>query len=318
MEMNEKTTNNVNKKSRKGIILTIIFAVVTPTIGGIGAGIVINKFFIGKSTNYDSINSDDLVDNTVAQTLNKYQAIVDSGEEVDYGNYFKAYEIFTIGYDLFARAENNMSFTVGMTDAGIVQQTIRGSSIKNGNLYFEESISKSSMVSLANRTYVLENDSINLYRGEALDKSLSKYKPEHYEYTLEEYTEEFGKTPKSPLIYIVNKSTVLAKTSSVTKNEDGSYTVKTSLNPVTGVYNYVKQMKNISNLGDYPSFDYVNLTLTTDENLLVKKLHIDEGYYAKMGAVGSDLTAKMDIAYYVNTDQKIPTINQLLAYPEEL
>ena len=75
-------------------------------------------------------------------------------------------------------------------------------------------------------------------------------------------------------------------------------------------------MKNISNLSDYPSFYYIKLTLNTDENLLVKTMHIEEQYFAKMGGIGTDITANMDITYKVDEKVMIPTIEESINYKE--
>ena len=50
----------------------------------------------------------------------------------------------------YKRIENSYSFGVGLADT-IVAQEVRSCCIKNGNVVFEESLSKSSMVGIAVR-----------------------------------------------------------------------------------------------------------------------------------------------------------------------
>ena len=50
-----KTIKNQMPKTRKGKIFGIIFGIVVPVVGGIAAGVIINRFFLGKEGNYDNI-----------------------------------------------------------------------------------------------------------------------------------------------------------------------------------------------------------------------------------------------------------------------
>lgn len=307
----ETFKNTIKPKTRLGLVLTIVFGVLTPVASGIAAGLIINKFFIGKRTDYSQYDNSDIKGaGDISSLMDHYQS-----NNEDYTTTYQPWEIFNVSFSLFSSYEYSSSITIGNADAGIVQQSIRNASIRYQDRYFEESISKSPMVSLSNRTYLNADSSIYLYKGEAEKADVGKYKKEHYEFTKEEYTEAYGKTPDRPSIYIVNKKTVNKKECTTTKTSDG-YTVYLSLKPETSVLDYIKQMKSISNLNDYPSFYYVNLTLNTDHNLLVKSMHIEEKYFAAMGGVGTDITAKMDITYEVGKETAIPKVDENIVYPE--
>ena len=102
----------------------------------------------------------------------------------------------------------------------------------------------------------------------------------------------------------------------MTKVEDG-YKVELELDNLYGVKNYVKQMKGISNLYQYPIFEYVHLTFELDSSLEIKFMHVKEKYYAKTSAVlGSDLEATMSIKFETDGDFKIPELNDVIEYPE--
>lgn len=301
----------IKPKTRKGLVLAIVFGVISPIIGGVAAGIVINKFFIGKRTDYSKYNADDIKEaNDVGLLMEKYKV-----DDTDYSLTYTPWEIFNVSFALFSSHEYSSSLTIGNADAGIVQQSIRNATIRNKDRYFEEALSKSSMVAVANRTYLNEDSSIYLYRGQTESATIAKYEKVHYEFTTEVYSEAFGKIPSRPSIYIVNKKTVIKKECSTIKNENG-YQVNLKLNPNTGVLDYVKQMKSISNLNDFPSFYYVNLTLYTDDQLLVKSMSIEEKYFAAMGGVGTDITARLDITYDVDIEKAIPKVDEVIVYPE--
>ena len=302
-------------KTKKGKILGIILGIGLPTLLGVAAGIVIGKFMINPTTDYGTVNESEITDNTFSKTLEKY-AYAKENEDVNYEDVLKPYEMINIAYHLYGEYEHTRSWTKGEVLAAIVTQSIRGCAIRDGNQYFEESLSKSSMVGVATRTYVKEDTSVDLYRGDIQSELKANWPDEHYEYTNEEYVNDFGKTPETPLIYIVSKKTVIANNSSVTK-DGNNYIVKVSLDPVKSVLKYVRQMKTISNLYEYPSFTSVDLTATLDQNLLIKTLEVKESYSAKINAIiGSSSDASLTITYEVGGDYKIPQYNEDLIYPE--
>ncbi len=301
-------------KTRKGKIFGIIFAVISPIALGVVGGVVYVKFFVAKTVDYSDVDADSLYVN-MDTVLAKYADSQTTGTPVEEA--LKSYEIVNLAYHNYVQYENSQSFTVGSAVAAIVNQSIRGCSIREGNQYFEESLSKSNLVGVAARMYQKEDGSIDLHRGEAIDSVTAKWGDEHYEYTNEEFINDFGKTPSTPLIYIVSKKTVLSGTDTVDKTDDG-YTIKMSLNPRKSVINYVKQMKSISNLYDYPAFNNVDLTFYINNDLLITKLHIEESYYAlKEANLGADTSANVNVYYAVNGGYKIPSLSDALTYPEE-
>ena len=311
--------NEIKPKTRKGKILTVVFGVVSPLVLGIAAGIVINKFILVETTNLDDINMDDARIDETEEAMKKYNALNKNGtvQVSDYTVHFNAAEMFAVAYARYSSYENSYSLTVGSTDASGIDQSIRAALIRNGDSYFEESLSKSSMVSLANRMYLDPDATLRFYEGKAVTETAGEYKPEHKLFTSEEYASIFGKTPARPSIYIVNSKTILEGTDKVNKTSTG-YTISVSLDTKTGVYDYMKQMKNISNLSGYPSFKYCNLTLYTDKDLLPTKLHVEEKYTAKLGIFGSTCAAKLDISYAVNTGNLIPDLSTPIEYPEAI
>ena len=309
----KQAVKNEMPKTRKGLIFGLIFGVATPITLGVVGGIVYTKFFMAKTVDYSDVNADSLYIN-MDNLLAKYEDVKKAG--TPYDEALTSYELVNIAYHNYTTYENSRSFTIGSAVAAIVDQSIRGCSIKEGNKYFEESLSKSNMVGVAARMYQKEDTSIDLHRGEVIDATTATWGNEHYEYTFDEFTADFGKTPSTPLIYIVSKKTVLSGTDKVEKTDNG-YKVSMSLHPKKSVINYVKQMKSISNLYDYPAFNNVDLVFHIDNDLLIKQLDINESYYAlKEANLGADTSGDVSVYYEVDGGFTVPSLNEPVVYPE--
>ena len=309
----KQAVKNEMPKTRKGLIFGLIFGVATPITLGVVGGVVYTKFFMAKTVDYSDVNADSLYIN-MDNLLAKYEDVKKAG--TPYDEALTSYELVNIAYHNYTTYENSRSFTIGSAVAAIVDQSIRGCSIKEGNKYFEESLSKSNMVGVAARMYQKEDTSIDLHRGEVIDATTATWGNEHYEYTFDEFTNDFGKTPSTPLIYIVSKKTVLSGTDKVEKTADG-YKISMSLHPKKSVINYVKQMKSISNLYDYPAFNNIDLVFHIDNDLLIKQLDINESYYAlKEANLGADTSGDVSVYYEVDGGFTIPSLNEPVVYPE--
>ena len=309
----KQAVKNEMPKTRKGLIFGLIFGVATPITLGVVGGVVYTKFFMAKTVDYSDVNADTLYVN-MDNLLAKYEDVKKAG--TPYEEALTSYELVNIAYHNYTTYENSRSFTIGSAVAAIVDQSIRGCSIKEGNKYFEESLSKSNMVGVAARMYQKEDTTIDLHRGEVQDATTATWGNEHYEYTFDEFTNDFGKTPSTPLIYIVSKKTVLSGTDKVEKTDNG-YKISMSLHPKKSVINYVKQMKSISNLYDYPAFNNIDLVFHIDNDLLIKQLDINESYYAlKEANLGADTSGDVSVYYEVDGGFTIPSLNEPVVYPE--
>ena len=310
----KEAIKNDMPKTRKGKILGITFGVITPIALGAVAGIVISKFFVAKTVDYSDVDANSLYIN-MDNVLAKYEACKADGTPYEEG--LTSYELVNLAYYNYANMENSRSFTIGTANAAIVEQSIRGCSIREGNKFFEESLSKSNMVGVAARMYQKEDGSVDLHRGEVQNATTATWGNEHYEYTNEEFIGDFGKTPSTPLIYIVSKKTVIKESDKVEKNSDG-YHISMSLNTKKAVINYVKQMKSISNLADYPAFSSLDISFDIDNDLMIKEMHVNESYYAlKEANLGADTSGDVTVYYEVNGGFKIPSLNEAITYPEK-
>jgi len=296
------------KKSitKKKIITTAIAVCICIGIGAAG-GYVVNKFFLGPAVKVDSASLDsNKYDADIDTIMQKYTNAKNGG--TDYSTTLTPDEMVNVGYKLFSNYENSASYSYGIANAAIVEQTIRAASIRNGDTYFEESISKSSFVSVAARMYQDESG-VRLFRGSNGQTEKATWdETKITNYTLDDFAFDFGKTPSTPLIYIVSSKTVNSNKSKCEKTSSG-YDIHLDFKASVAVINYVKQMKSISDLGEFPSFYTLSIDFKLDNNCLITYMKSSESYYARTKeGVGTALSAVMEVYYYVNRGDTIPTL----------
>ncbi|MCQ2755082.1 MAG: hypothetical protein MJ231_08595, partial [bacterium] len=182
---------------------------------------------------------------------------------------FPAVDIANYASEKYKTYANSVSYCYGLADT-IVKQDIRNVQIKNGDVYFEEAISKSDMVGVGKRIFQQGLDgTVSLYHEKSSkDVSISgdivhtNFKTDPERLTPNEYKTQYGRTLPDMFIYCVHEITVLNGTC---EEITGGYKVVLELDPIMGGYQYRYQMKTISNLDDYPVFDSLKLTYTLDE-----------------------------------------------------
>jgi hypothetical protein len=322
MEQKQKLTKKTNKKET--IIISSIACVSLAL--GVTAGIVFHNMFSGGDiVDYDNLKAD-AVDTT--KLLSRYSKVSD-------GNYdgFSECEKANIALSLYSKEEHTFCQSIGVAQAGsLASQTIRGSFIRNGTKYFEESLSYSNFVNIADRMYE-EGDSTVKYHG----KTGSSVEVGVFEdttgttYTNSDYATLMGRNVHTTCSYIISDQTVLldgatntsnSKNSGVptscTKLEGGGYTVELELNNVYGVLNYVTQMKTISDLKRKPTFEYVHLTLDLNAKLEIQSMETHEYYTATTSAgIGSSIEGKLRTVYETGGNYEIPELNTPLTYRSE-
>ena len=271
---------------------------------GVAGGIVAKKILGGEETVY--VGDANSLEIDMVALNKKYETYSGKTPEKD----FSVAELINISFEKYRNCEYSYSFNVGVANT-VVSQSVRNFQIRNGNEYFEESISRSSMVKLANRmTQSGKDGNITLYSGSATSDETANYGSSGKEYSQEEYENYLGKTLDAMFIYVISDNTVLD--GNVDKTDDG-YQIELKLDPELSTYRYKRQMKNISNLDNLPSFDSVKLTYQVDKDLMLKTCHIDETYKATMGMTVT-IVNDFNIYYHPNEKMEIPSLNEMLDY----
>jgi len=99
--------------------------------------------------------------------------------------------------------------------------------------------------------------------------------------TAQEYLDEVGCAATSPIDYIVSTKTVL--TEEKINSESGKHTYTITIDPLKSVSNYVKKMKYMSGLSEYPKFNKIEIKFTVDDNMNFVEFEVREEYKVNYG-----------------------------------
>lgn len=309
-EIKEKETSNSDnkkKKSKKAIILgTVIPLIATAAIGSF-LGYYFGKQYLIKQVDYSNLSAEDLEDNN--SKVYKEFASLSNKEEAF--NKYEPYEVINIALNKLSEVENLKIVNSGSANAAGVVQKINGVSLKNKDSYFNESISSSSLVKVAKRFYQV-NDEVDVYDGQVSSDTTASYdESSKVSYTEKDFENTWGKTVDRSNVYVVSSKTY--KEGNISKDENNNYKVYVKLDPTLSVIRYVKQMKEMSSLKDYPSFSNVELTYTIDKDFTILESVATENYEVnKFGthSTESTLTSK----YYLNVNEQIPSLDTNCSY----
>ena len=292
----------------------------------------------------------------------KAKDILSSGQEVDagstdyqsyYPDYDKVYETYQkaqkkdianysevlsptemaeISICLAQKEEHLYSQGVGYAEAGVTVQQIRSTTIRNENLFFEESIS-TGLVNVADRMYQTndgDNISVTMNYSKNVNKdtyagNFTDCKKETFD--KEGYIAHMGRLLSTTSSYIVSDQTVLIGEkkgamygeTKATKTDNG-YTINLELDPIKGVSAYAIQMKTISELSRKPPFDYCHLVFELDEKLNLLSLTSFEKYIATKASipVRASTTSEIRVKFERGGDYKIPELNEPCSYRGEM
>ena len=295
--------------NKKVVITSSIIG--TLAIGlGVGAGFLAHNFLNPVGGDYSNVDVNSLTDD-ISKTRQKYEAAKKAGTPLEEA--LKPCEMVNMSLDLFSSLESTKAVGLGSAYSMGVTQVIQSIQIKNGEKYFEESNSTSSLVKLYDRMYQ-EGNTTTTYWGKSSDYSSH----DAVTYTNEEYAELMGRKVSDPMIYVISTKTSITDESKVKSGrgiskitkENGGYTVDLELQKKKSVVNYVKQMKNISGLAGYPTFFYCHLTFHLDENLMPLDYTSYEEYKATKKEVGISTTieGKLTTYFYHGDTYEIPTL----------
>ena len=291
-------------KGKKALIQYSVIAACAIGIG-VGGGIIAKKKLGPVEIDYSGFDSNSFQADAKA-LLKEYEA--------NPNNDFTAAELVNIGLEKYRNCENSYSIGVGQAST-IVNQSIRNFQIKNGGKYYEEQISRSSMVNLANRV-LADSENATVYKGKAKDTEVPEYSNEPQILNNDEFKQIWGKTLEDMFIYIISNETVDLDKSSLEK-KDGKVYVSLELDPDIASYNYKVQMKSLSSLSALPTFEYLRQKYVFDSNMTLLHANFDEKYAAAMSGISATIVNDIEYYYHANEYLKIPEINEILDYSIE-
>ena len=256
--------------NRKSIIILVIIS-----LAGILTGVFVGSYFIGGYVPDYSQYSEAMLRDDV-KTLSQRA-------EGKSPSQFKAYEIFEIAeYRMFTHGSLLVTSS-GEVDT-IASQTISGVKAFENGTYFKENLSKG-IKNVGERTYYNEGDDF-----------VTKYEAS-------KISSQMVGTYKSPKnVLNVNDS---AKKVSLENGETG-YEFSLQLNAITSVLNYVKQMKDMSQLPDYPAFTDITLNVVVDEEFRFIQIETLEHYSVNYMGINAKCTGTLVEIYEYGKTNIIP------------
>ena len=306
MEEKAPVLENQNKKKSKlktWVILPLSFVLIA--VAGVTTGVLLKKRFGQVEIDYGDFNPENYRMDGKA-LLKEYQK--------NPNKKFSEAELVNIGLEKYRECKNCYSIGIGVADT-IVNQTIRNAQIKVGDHYFEESISYSKMVNVANRVSQvgIDND-ISLNKGKASGSEDATYKEDVTTYKAQDYKKTWGKTLDEMFIYLISNETVMD--GSKIEKKDDLIKVTLKLEPSISTYYYKIQMKEISDLDRLPVFEYLTHTYVFDKDMSLLYCKVDEKYQASMG-VTATIHNTIDYYYHANVMIDIPKENETVDYSIE-
>ena len=311
------------KLSQKQLTAVIVCSVLAggAIIGGTTGGILA-RVLKPEKQNFDDIL--DQVDNSTTNVeeaksiMDRYQKCMD--ENKDPTEEFAIHELIFISEQRFLALDNTMTLGFGYASAAgnVSVLDVRNACIKNGERYFEESISKSASgidVKVAERAYQ-ENDEIKVHEAtfaKGANAEHPTWKDEYSTWNKTDYRTNYGKTVDTLGIYIVNEKTIIQGENTYITKDDTGYTLTMEMDTIYTVPRYVRRMHALSN-SDVSKFYYVNLEYRLDLELNLVYSYVHEQYAARLGEISAKTTGRMITYYYTDDDYMIPDIDTSINY----
>ncbi len=280
-------------------------------LGGAG-GYLISKQLFKPTVDYSSLNEIEFEDD-LTSLIRRYTS---ANKTSDLSKTFSPTELVEIGINKIGNHQYVTSKQYGLVKAKVsgvvVNQTVRASSIKAGDKYFLENISKSNMVAEGRRFYQ-EGENVKTYVGSKVEIDHAVWQ-ENKSSTLsiDEHIEKWGKDLSRPLIYIVSSKTV---TEGNTQASESGYKITLQMNPIYSVLRYIRQMISISGVSN-PIFKSLTLDVELDKELNLLKVTSTEKYDVDM-VVTAATEATLTEKFTYDSEFNIPTIDENLTYEEE-
>lgn len=291
----------------KKLLLTYILTIGICALAGVSTGIILKKTIGPIDETYPPGFDPKEFSPDVDAIWKKYEALSD--KSINGVKSFSDAEVMNVAFRKFREMPYCYFYSIGDAKT-IVTQTVRNAFIKNGDEYYEDQISFSSMVALAKRSYQHGKDGkVDVHDGTPRDSEHATY-PQTPTKTFEkeEYKEYLGKTLDEMFIYVISDKTTI-DSSRTTRGDD--VVIKMNLNPNLSTFYYKTQMLNLSGLSNLPPFEEVKLTYTLSKDLVLKHLSIDETFTATKEGIPVPAKTNNVLEYYYHVgEMKIPAWNE--------
>lgn len=200
----------------------------------------------------------------------------------------KPYEVFMAAYYKLDNSESYDYTAIGTieTSVGITQKAFSRKA-KDGDTYYNELGTYSSMIKKATRCSFKKGENIKLEIGSPTDENLTtiNYQGKYENYTYEEYCDLNKREATIGCGYITSSKTVTAGT--LDKIENNNYTFTLVFEPTLATLNYIYEIAATAG-SDVNTIEFLSLTVTftVDKNFNLIKQDSFEEYKMKYAGIG--------------------------------
>lgn len=296
IKIKEKKPFQFTKKS----IIALMFV----SIAGIMTGIFVGGFFIGgPKVDYSAYSEAELRDKNVATLSQKAEGKLPTA--------FKSFEVFEIAEHRVFTHGTVYVLGTGKVDT-IANQDVKSVKAYENGKYYKESISKG-IKSVGERDYFEDGQTnIEYYSASGITGELTANWSAKKTRTVEEFSEENGVPITSFVPYIVSEKTLALEfvdkgVKEITlENGQKAYEFVIELDPILSVLNYVKQMKYISQLPNYPVFKSIKLTCVVDASFRFLTIDTYETYTVNYMGVNAGCVGTLLETFEYGKEDVIP------------
>ncbi len=192
--------------------------------------------------------------------------------------------------------------------ATIATQTVYSERKFDGEAYAFQSISKG-MLTVATCDYMKGGKNVEIYNGANVKVDGADWNYSQT-ITLADYKNMAGTSPSDIQPYIISDKTVISSTDVVYDEATGLYSFTLSLDPITSVLLYYKQVRRSGNLEGDPEFEYIHLSITIDENWNFVSSAFEEKYTAIKFGLPNKCVGTLNSTYKFNDVVTLPTLNK--------
>lgn len=281
--MKQKKQKEVKKKRTKKQLALQITTIVLIVVAGLASGFYCANLYLAskhKKVDYSKFKEEDLVAD-VAAVLEK-----NKGKSIS--------EVAAV--DAYVIAENNLKSPqlcpqyVAIANASLRhnygKQTIYTYAHRYNGIDLKEEISYSSMKSVCKKI-VRSSDSFKIYGGNVTSPTEAAWDDNFANMSETEYKNTFGLNANDVLPYIVSEKTIdstdkdALKANGGQRLANGNYQFSIKLNTATSVLKYVKKIRYMSGLSDFPTFSQMDITFVVDKDFRFVSITTTETYSFK-------------------------------------
>ncbi len=296
------------KRQKKQTIIGLSICIPVSALVGTGIGLVIKMNTVPERTSIDQNKYQD--DFSVIKA--KYEkAMADNVSDLT--TVLEPVEMLQLGYD-FLNTTPYLSECYGYNDNGVSYQLITSMKAVYDEKVYYESISHGNMLRMGARYFQSEGN-INYYEANDELKNYDTTSVEDWVFAVYEdkiktmssndFINKYGSAMEAPTDLLISSKTI--KTTgedapTVTKNDDGTYSVFVSFND-TATYNYVTRILATSNgmVRAVLGFSFLRFEAKLDDKLHLLELSSSEEYQAQ-SVITVTCKSQLNYKYYYEND----------------